>query len=105
MRDPVDVSTGEGSEKSGKRGRAKAAMPVRDEASERKRVEGEESNLGGWGEGRGGNGEKPKVRGGGFRASQERQGGGGGVVDGDRSRCKDGVTIRAEERGDAHKRM
>ncbi len=50
----MDVSTGEGSEKSGKRGRAKAAMPVRDKASERKRVEGEESSLGGWREGRGG---------------------------------------------------
>ena len=57
------------------------------------------------GKGGGGDGEKPKVRGGGFGASQERQGGGGGVVDGDRSRCEDGVTIRAEERGDAHKGM
>jgi hypothetical protein len=56
-------------------------------------------------EGRGWDGEKPKVRGGFFRASQERQGGGGGVVEGDRSRCKDGVTIRAEERGDTHKGM
>ena len=51
MRDPVDVPTGEGSEESRERGRSKAAMPVRDKASERKRVEGEESSLGGWGEG------------------------------------------------------
>ena len=39
MRDPVDVPTGEGSEKSRERGRAKTAMPVRDKAGERKRVE------------------------------------------------------------------
>jgi hypothetical protein len=34
------------------------------------------------------NGEKPKVRGGVFRAGQERQGGSWGVVDGDRHRVK-----------------
>ena len=61
--------------------------------------------MGGGGGGRGGDGEKPKVRGGGFRASEERQGGSEGVVDGDRRRGEDGVTVRAEERGDAHKGM
>ncbi len=57
----MDISTGEGSEESRERGRAKAAMPVSDKASERKRVEGEESSGG---DGSGENGEKPKVGGG-----------------------------------------
>ncbi len=63
------------------------------------------SSLGRWEGGRRGNGEKPKVRGGSFRAGQERQGRGWSVIDGDRRRCEDGVTVRAEERGDAHKGM
>ncbi len=29
----------------------------------------------------------------------------GSVKDGDRGRCEDGVSVRAEERGDAHKGM
>ncbi len=48
---------------------------------------------------------KPKVRGGGFGSSQKRQGRIGSVKDGDRGRGKDGVSVRAEERGDAHKGM
>ncbi len=65
----MDVSTGEGAEKSRERGRAKTAMPVRDKASERTSAECEHRRWGGGGEERGGDGEKPKVRGGFFRAS------------------------------------
>jgi hypothetical protein len=61
-----------------------------------------------WGGMEGGEGrdrEKPKVRGGFFGTSQERQGRSGSVKDGGRGRCEDGVFVRAEEREDAHKGM
>ena len=53
----MDISTGEGAEKSGDRRRAKAAMQVVDKASEGKGLESEQGSVGGY---RGwGNGEKP----------------------------------------------
>ncbi len=101
----MDITTGEGADESGEGRRSKAAMPVRDKASERKRVEWKKSSGGGWRKERGGSKEKPKVRGRGFEASQERQGRSGSVKDEDRGRCEDGVSVRVEERGDAHKGM
>ena len=101
----MDISTGEGAEKSGERGGTKAAMVVGYESSGRQRGEREESSVRGSRNRDWGNREKPKVRGGGFGSSQERQGRSGSVKDGDRGGGKDSVSVRTEERGDAHKGM
>ena len=56
----MDISTGEGAEKSGDRRRAKAAMQVGDKTSEGKGLESEQGSVGEGGGYRGwGNGEKP----------------------------------------------
>ena len=39
------------------------------------------------------------------RSSEERVGGGGSVKEGHRGRGKDGMTVRAQKGGDAHKGM
>ena len=82
-------------------------MVVRDKASGRQRSERKESSVGGSRDREGGNGKEPKIR----ReraldpASEERVGGGGSVKEGHRGRGKDGMTVRAQKGGDAHKRM
>ena len=59
----MDISTGEGAEKSGERGGTKTAVMVSDKASSRQRSEREESSVGkGWRYREGGNREEPKVR-------------------------------------------
>ena len=60
FRDPVDVSTGQGTKESGDGGRAKSAMVVGDKACKGKRVEREKGGGGG-GRGRVGHREKPQV--------------------------------------------
>ena len=57
----MDVSTGEGTEKSREGGGAEAAMQVGDKSSVRERVESEEGRL--WGLGDRRDGEKPQVGG------------------------------------------
>ncbi len=101
----MDIFTGEGTEKSEERGGTKAAIMVGYESSDRQRSEREEGSVNGSRNRGWGNREKPKVRGGGFESSKERQGRSGSVKDGDRGRGEDGVSVSAEERGDAHKGM
>ena len=80
----MDISTGEGAEKSGERGGTKTAMVVGHESSSRQRSEREESSVKGSRDRWGGDREKPKIRGEGFRSGKERVGGCGGVKEGDR---------------------
>ena len=59
----MDISTGEGAEKSGERGRTKAAMKVGNESSGRERSEREESSVCKGSRYRdGGSRQEPKVR-------------------------------------------
>ena len=58
----MDISTGEGAEKSGERGGTKTAMVVGHESSGRQRSEREESSVKGSRDRDRGNREKPKVR-------------------------------------------
>ena len=53
FRDPVDVSTGQGTKESGDRGRAKGAMVVGNKACKGKGVEREKGGVGGGKEGEG----------------------------------------------------
>ena len=59
FRDPVDVSTGQGTKESGDGGRAKSAMVVGDKACKGKRVEREKGSVGGGKRVRVGYREKP----------------------------------------------
>ena len=70
----MDVSTGEGAEKSRERGGTEASVMVGDKASGRQRSERKESSVGGSRDRWGGNREKPKIRGEGFRSGKERVG-------------------------------
>ena len=101
----MDISTGEGAEKSGERGGTKTSVVVRDKASGRQRSERKESSVGGSRDREGWNGKEPKLRRESFRPSEEMVGGGGSVKEGHRGRGKDGMTVRAQKGGDAHKRM
>lgn len=78
---------------------------VSNKASGRQRSERKESSVGGSRDRWGGDREKPKIRREGFRSSEERVGGGGSVKEGHRGRGKDGMTVRAQKGGDAHKGM
>ena len=80
----MDITTGEGAEKSRERGGTEASVMVGDKASGRQRRERKESSINSARDRWGGNREEPKVRGGCFRPGKERVGGGGGVEDGDR---------------------
>jgi hypothetical protein len=59
FRDPVDVSTGQGTKESGDRGRSKGTMVVGDKACKGKRVEREKGSVGGGKRVRVGYREKP----------------------------------------------
>ncbi len=71
----MDISTGEGAEKSGERGGTKTAMVVSNESSSRQRSEREKSSVCTGSRNRDwGNRGKPKIRRGGFRPGKERVG-------------------------------
>ena len=70
----MDISTGEGAEKGRERGGTEASVMVGDKASGRQRSERKESSVGGSRDRWGGNSEKPKIRGEGFRSGKERVG-------------------------------
>ena len=78
---------------------------VSDKASSRQRSERKESSVGGLRDREVGNGKEPKIRRESFISGEERVGGGGSVKEGHRSRRKDGMTVRAQKGGDAHKGM
>ena len=101
----MDVTTGKGAEESGERRGAEAAVMVGGKAGGRQRGERKESSVGGLRDREGGNGKKPQIRRESFRSSEERVGGGGSVKEGHRGRGKDGMTVRAQKGGDAHKGM
>ncbi len=80
----MDISTGEGAEKSRERRVTETSVVVGDKASGRQRSERKESSVKGSRDRWGGNGEKPKIGGEDFRPNEEGVGGVGGVKDGDR---------------------
>ena len=76
MGNPVDISTGKGTEEGGERGGTKAAVKVGYEAGLGKTAEGEECSVrGGRGNGDGGDGEKPQVGRGRLGAGEEGKSG------------------------------
>ena len=101
----MNVTTGTGAEESGETRGAEAAVVVGGKASGRQRGERKESSVGGSRYREGGDGKEPKIRGESFRTSEERVRGGGSVKEGHRGRGKDGMTVRAQKGGDAHKGM
>ncbi len=101
----MDVTTGKGAEESGERRGAEAAVVVGGKAGGGPRGERKESSVGGSRDWEEGNGKEPKIRGESFRTSEERVGEGGSVKEGHRGRRKDGMTVRAQKGGDAHKGM
>ena len=101
----MDVTTGKGAEESGERRGAEAAVVVSGKAGGGQRGERKESSVRGFRDREGGTGKEPKIRRESFRTSEERVGGGGSVKEGHRGRGKDGMTVRAQKGGDAHKGM
>ena len=99
----MDITTGESTQKRRERRRAERAVKIGDKACVRERLEGEQSGLGGGGDG--GDGKKPQVGCGGFGPGEEREGRSGSVEKTDRSVSKDGMTMGSEERGDADERV
>ncbi len=91
MGNPVDISTGQGVEEGGERGRAKTAVKVGYEAGVGKTAEGKECSVrGSRGNGEGGDGEIPQVGRGRLGAGEEGKSEGGRLKDRDRSRSENG---------------
>ncbi len=84
---------------------AEAAVMVGGKVGGRQRGERKESSVGGSRDREGWNRKDPKLRRESFRPSEERVGGGGSAKEGHRGRGKDGMTVRAQKKGDAHKGM
>ncbi len=101
----MDISTGEGAEKSGDRGGTEASVMVGDKASGRKRSERKESSVNSARDRWRGDRKEPKVRGGGFSPSEEGVGGVGGVKYGDRGGSEESAPIGAQEGGDPNEGM
>ena len=96
FRDPVDISTGQGTKESGDGGRAKGTMMVGDKTCKGERAQREKGGGGGGKIVRLRCREEPQVGVGGFGAGKKGDGRVGFVVDFDRGGSEDGHAMGAD---------